>query len=146
MRDSIGCSLHGAWRPEAFAHHRETFAQVATGLRIAQLVQNLLRHAFRRNFLLNQLRHDAPPSDEIHHSEKFCPHQGLSKCSRQRRHSVDYHHRRIEQRRLNLEQRIPLRREGTPEQVADVILMLVQNDYITGETITIDGGLTMRIA
>jgi 3-oxoacyl-[acyl-carrier protein] reductase len=51
-----------------------------------------------------------------------------------------------EQRRLNLEHRIPLHREGTPEQVAELILALVQNDYITGETMTIDGGLTMRIA
>ena len=51
-----------------------------------------------------------------------------------------------EQRRINLEQRIPLHREGTPEQVADAILMLATNDYITGETIVIDGGLTMRIA
>ena len=51
-----------------------------------------------------------------------------------------------EQRKLNLEQRIPLQREGTPEQVADLILTLVRNDYITGETMTIDGGLTMRIA
>jgi NAD(P)-dependent dehydrogenase (short-subunit alcohol dehydrogenase family) len=51
-----------------------------------------------------------------------------------------------EPRRLNLEQRIPLHREGTPAQVAEVILMLVKNDYITGETMTIDGGLTMRIA
>ena len=51
-----------------------------------------------------------------------------------------------EQKRLNLEQRIPLHREGTPEQVAEVILMLARNDYITGETVTIDGGLTMRIA
>jgi len=51
-----------------------------------------------------------------------------------------------EQRRLNLEHRIPLRREGTPAQVAELILTLVKNDYITGETMTIDGGLTMRIA
>lgn len=51
-----------------------------------------------------------------------------------------------EQKKLNLEQRIPLRREGTPEQVADAILQLVKNDYITGDTVTIDGGLTMRIA
>src|ERR1051326_5279113 len=51
-----------------------------------------------------------------------------------------------EQRRLNLEQRIPLHREGTPHQVAEVIVMLVKNDYMTGETVTIDGGLTMRIA
>ena len=51
-----------------------------------------------------------------------------------------------EQRRLNLEHRIPLHREGTPAQVAELILALVKNDYITGETMTIDGGLTMRIA
>ncbi len=50
------------------------------------------------------------------------------------------------QKKLNLEQRIPLHREGTSEQVADVILMLVRNDYITGDTVTIDGGLTSRIA
>ena len=50
------------------------------------------------------------------------------------------------QRKLNLEQRIPLRREGTAEQVASVIVELVKNDYLTGETFTIDGGLTMRIA
>jgi NAD(P)-dependent dehydrogenase (short-subunit alcohol dehydrogenase family) len=51
-----------------------------------------------------------------------------------------------EQKRINLESRIPLRREGTPEQVAELINELVTNDYITGETMTIDGGLTMRIA
>jgi NAD(P)-dependent dehydrogenase (short-subunit alcohol dehydrogenase family) len=51
-----------------------------------------------------------------------------------------------EQRRINLEQRIPLRREGTPDQVADVITMLVKNDFMTGETVVVDGGLTMRIA
>ncbi len=50
------------------------------------------------------------------------------------------------QRKLNLEQRIPLHREGTPDQVASLIVELVKNDYITGETFTIDGGLTMRIA
>ena len=51
-----------------------------------------------------------------------------------------------EQRRLNLDHRIPLHREGTPEQVAELIATLVKNDYVTGETMTIDGGLTMRIA
>jgi len=45
----------------------------------------------------------------------------------------------------NLDNRIPLHREGTPEQVASLIRELVQNDYITGETVAIDGGLTMRI-
>jgi NAD(P)-dependent dehydrogenase (short-subunit alcohol dehydrogenase family) len=51
-----------------------------------------------------------------------------------------------EQKKINLEQRIPLRSEGTPEQVAEAIVLLVKNDYMTGETLTIDGGLTMRIA
>lgn len=51
-----------------------------------------------------------------------------------------------EQRRLNLEHRIPLHREGQPADVAELILTLVRNDYITGETMVIDGGLTMRIA
>jgi NAD(P)-dependent dehydrogenase (short-subunit alcohol dehydrogenase family) len=50
------------------------------------------------------------------------------------------------QKKLNLEQRIPLHREGTPEQVAEVILLLATNDYMTGDTVTIDGGLTSRIA
>ena len=45
----------------------------------------------------------------------------------------------------NLDNRIPLHREGTPEQVSSLIRELVQNDYITGETVAIDGGLTMRI-
>ncbi len=49
-------------------------------------------------------------------------------------------------RKNNLENRIPLRREGTSEQVATLIRELVTNDYITGETFSIDGGLTMRIA
>ena len=50
------------------------------------------------------------------------------------------------QRTLNLEHRIPLHREGTPEHVASLIAELVKNDYLTGETFTVDGGLTMRIA
>lgn len=57
-----------------------------------------------------------------------------------------HEHMSAEQKKLNLEQRIPLHREGTPEQVADAILMMVKNDYITGDTMTIDGGLTSRIA
>ena len=50
-----------------------------------------------------------------------------------------------ETKRHNLENRIPLRREGTSEQVASLIRELVINDYITGETVSVDGGLTMRI-
>jgi NAD(P)-dependent dehydrogenase (short-subunit alcohol dehydrogenase family) len=51
-----------------------------------------------------------------------------------------------EQRKFNRDSRIPLHREGTPEQVAELIVELAANDYITGETVTIDGGLTMRMA
>ena len=57
-----------------------------------------------------------------------------------------HEHMSEEQKKLNLEQRIPLKREGNPKQVADVIMMLAKNDYITGDTVTIDGGLTSRIA
>ena len=45
----------------------------------------------------------------------------------------------------NLKNRIPLHREGTPEQVASLIRETVTNEYLTGETFVIDGGLTMRI-
>jgi NAD(P)-dependent dehydrogenase (short-subunit alcohol dehydrogenase family) len=51
-----------------------------------------------------------------------------------------------EQKQFNLDHRVPLHREGTAEQVATLIAEVVSNDYITGETFTIDGGLTMRIA
>ncbi len=50
-----------------------------------------------------------------------------------------------ERKELNLKHRIPLHREGTPEQVAEAVALLVTNDYITGETLVIDGGLTSRI-
>lgn len=50
------------------------------------------------------------------------------------------------QKRHNLDNRIPLHREGTSEQVASLGVELITNEYITGETMTIDGGLTMRIA
>jgi NAD(P)-dependent dehydrogenase (short-subunit alcohol dehydrogenase family) len=50
-----------------------------------------------------------------------------------------------EVKRNNLDNRIPLQREGTSEQVASLIRELVTNDYITGETVAVDGGLTMRI-
>jgi NAD(P)-dependent dehydrogenase (short-subunit alcohol dehydrogenase family) len=50
-----------------------------------------------------------------------------------------------ERQEFNLKNRIPLHREGTSEQVAEVVALLVTNDYITGETYVIDGGLTSRI-
>jgi len=50
-----------------------------------------------------------------------------------------------EQVHNNIENRIPLHREGTADEVAALILALIRNDFITGETVTIDGGMTMRI-
>jgi NAD(P)-dependent dehydrogenase (short-subunit alcohol dehydrogenase family) len=50
-----------------------------------------------------------------------------------------------EQARNNVENRIPLHREGRPEDVAELITMLVENEFITGENMVIDGGMTMRI-
>jgi NAD(P)-dependent dehydrogenase (short-subunit alcohol dehydrogenase family) len=51
-----------------------------------------------------------------------------------------------EQAANNIANRIPLHCEGTPEDVARAIVMLVTNDFITGENLAIDGGMTMRIA
>jgi len=51
-----------------------------------------------------------------------------------------------EQVHNNIENRIPLHREGRPEDVAQAIVALVANDFITGENLAIDGGMTMRIA
>lgn len=60
---------------------------------------------------------------------------------------TDFHSQMTpEQKANNLKNRIPLAREGSPEQVAELIKQLVTNEYLTGETVTIDGGLTMRIA
>jgi len=50
-----------------------------------------------------------------------------------------------EQVKNNIENRIPLHREGKPEDVAGLIAMLATNDFITGETVAIDGGMSMRI-
>lgn len=41
---------------------------------------------------------------------------------------------------LNLEKEISVKRIGTPEDIASAVYMLVQNEYITGQVITVDGG------
>jgi len=35
---------------------------------------------------------------------------------------------------------IPLKKIGTPNNIADTILFLIQHDYINGQIIAIDGG------
>lgn len=46
--------------------------------------------------------------------------------------------------RQELAQLTALNRWGTPEDVARTVLFLVDSDYITGETIVVDGGKTLR--
>ena len=45
----------------------------------------------------------------------------------------------------NLANRIPLRREGRVDDVASAALELIRNDFMTGEILTVDGGMSMRI-
>ncbi|MEX2309583.1 MAG: SDR family NAD(P)-dependent oxidoreductase [Pirellulales bacterium] len=45
----------------------------------------------------------------------------------------------------NLAVRIPLHREGTPEQVAEAVRLLITNDFITGELLVVDGGSSMQV-
>ena len=46
--------------------------------------------------------------------------------------------------RRELTRRVPLGREGTPEEVARLIRCLVESgDYITGQVIPIDGGRSL---
>jgi NAD(P)-dependent dehydrogenase (short-subunit alcohol dehydrogenase family) len=45
----------------------------------------------------------------------------------------------------NLAVRIPLHREGTAEDVAEAVRLLVANEFITGELLVIDGGCSMQV-
>jgi len=38
----------------------------------------------------------------------------------------------------------PMRRAGTPEEVASAVRFLLENGYITGQTLVVDGGLSLR--
>jgi NAD(P)-dependent dehydrogenase (short-subunit alcohol dehydrogenase family) len=50
-----------------------------------------------------------------------------------------------EQVENNTRNRIPLHREGCPEEVAAMLAALAENDFITGAEIPIDGGMAMRM-
>ncbi len=50
-----------------------------------------------------------------------------------------------EAERNNLDNRIPLGRFGTPDQVASAAIELLTNPFITGETLALDGGMSMRM-
>ena len=46
--------------------------------------------------------------------------------------------------RSDLAQRIPLGRMGQPEEVAQAVLMVIGNDYMTGQTIPLSGGMAFN--
>lgn len=50
-----------------------------------------------------------------------------------------------EQQAHNLANRIPLHREGTCEDVAEVVHLLATNNFMTGETVVVDGGMSMQV-
>lgn len=43
-----------------------------------------------------------------------------------------------------LEERTPLGAVGTPEQIADAVLALIRADWVTGQVLVADGGLTLH--
>jgi pteridine reductase len=43
----------------------------------------------------------------------------------------------------SLEQRLPLKRSATTEEVASALEFLLENKYITGQTIAVDGGYSL---
>jgi NAD(P)-dependent dehydrogenase (short-subunit alcohol dehydrogenase family) len=45
----------------------------------------------------------------------------------------------------NVQNRIPLRREGIVSDVAEGMMTLICNEFITGETLVVDGGMSMRV-
>jgi 3-oxoacyl-[acyl-carrier protein] reductase len=40
--------------------------------------------------------------------------------------------------------RIPLGRFGTPEEVAQAVMLLVANEYMTGQTVAMSGGMSFN--
>lgn len=50
-----------------------------------------------------------------------------------------------EAQKHNLANRIPLHREGTVEDVAEVVHLLATNEFMTGESCVVDGGMSMQM-
>jgi len=45
-----------------------------------------------------------------------------------------------EERWLALADSVPLRKAGSPADIADAVIFLFKHEYITGETLVVDGG------
>lgn len=56
---------------------------------------------------------------------------------------TDLTHDMSEQAFQTLVRQVPLGRPGRPEEVAEAVWYLLQADYVTGQTLVIDGGLVM---
>lgn len=56
-----------------------------------------------------------------------------------------HEHMSDEAKSHNIANRIPLRREGSVEDVAEACVELLCNEFITGETLVVDGGMSMRV-
>ena len=50
-----------------------------------------------------------------------------------------------DQLRENVRRVAPLRRSGTPDDIAQVVVSVVESLYLTGEVIAVDGGLTLKV-
>ena len=50
-----------------------------------------------------------------------------------------------DQQQHNLVHRIPLDSEGTVDDVAEVVSMFNTNEFMPGESVTFDGGITMQM-
>ncbi|SFK73719.1 SDR family NAD(P)-dependent oxidoreductase [Geodermatophilus ruber] len=50
-----------------------------------------------------------------------------------------------EEFRTQIQERVPLRRTGTPEEVAELVLGLIKSTYVTGQTVVADGGLSLLV-
>lgn len=48
-----------------------------------------------------------------------------------------------DRRQKEIDKQIPLARLGRPAEVAQAAVFLAENDYMTGQTIVVDGGMTM---
>jgi 3-oxoacyl-[acyl-carrier protein] reductase len=49
-----------------------------------------------------------------------------------------------ESRSAALQSNIPLERYGTPDEIAKTVVFLIDNEYITGQEIVVDGGLSLN--
>lgn len=49
-----------------------------------------------------------------------------------------------EERMKTFAESTPLKRNGKPEHIAEAIRFLIDNDFVTGETVDVNGGLFMR--